>query len=183
MLALSTQHSYAFSQSLSLHRWICRRCYPPPSRDNQDGFHFQFLFHTLLSPSPFPMSSSSLIPPLSYLSIRVSSFQPKSIRTDIPSVPPSSLLFFHSVLQWSPEFYRSFTAVTAFQRRQKVVFGDRSEHSVCWKRSLCFVYGKCLSLILSLEFLGTEMDRFTVLSLKTWYSLLKLCFTSASCFP
>lgn len=93
-----------------------------------------FLTHSL-APSPFPMSSSSLIPSLSYLTIRVSSFQPKSISTDIPTVPLSlsaPLSLRPSMISWVPAVISSSPAFQE-QGRKKVVLCDRSVPLVCWK--------------------------------------------------
>lgn len=101
------------THTLSFNQFITRSAWAAILSFSRQPMYYPFsASHSLHNhPLYFQCPLSPIIPSFSYLSIRVSCFQLKSIGTDIPSVPPSYLLFFHSVLQLSFEFYHSFPSL------------------------------------------------------------------------
>lgn len=83
--------------SIQLYLFIAEYAEAASSPSGDDGVRFQPLFRT-----PYPpllsISNVLLLSSLCYLSIRVSFFQLKPTPTDIPPLPPFSLLFFHLIL-------------------------------------------------------------------------------------
>lgn len=119
---LPTLHSYAFLQPLSLHRWICKSCYLLLLETTSVVSVFRLSF-TLPPPSPFPMSSFSLIP--SFLlslhrGIKLSA-QVYKHRYPLCSTFLSALLSLPSFnnLPSSITHFHLSPPLTAFQRRQE----------------------------------------------------------------
>lgn len=120
------------------------------------------------SASPFAVSSFSLIPSFSYLSIRVSSFQLKTVGTDISSVSPSSLIFFPP----RPSIISRVLSLISISYSSERFNGDKNKVIICDRSSRV---AKLETVLFTATVAGILRQAWNsdVLSVKTWYSSVK----------